>query len=282
MALFMQGQLFGGDMPLNTAWRLFSRVGCSITVAVLSACATKPEPRAVPLQRSLEIPVLNNVEWRPAISQGIYRYQNYSQLPDDGTRELPQPKASSNRRWKGWPDHAGSPTDHWLGALVLLPVTVIATTAAVGVVAVDAVAGGPKNRKEERESNYQKSGEFRELLTDGVVKVLNEAFVGSFKSSLGWTSPNLTAAPAAGTPALELHVSRIELLELSRGSRTLVVCATTWVLGGTQYRTFETCRQEPWETTLFSQSEDPAPFIAALTGAITRLGQATAKGVIRD
>jgi ADP-heptose:LPS heptosyltransferase len=55
-----------------------------------------------------------------------------------------------------------------------------------------------------------------------------------------------------------------------------------WVTGGTDYRRFDSCRQESWDAAFFSKDSDREAFLASLTAATTRLGQDMAKGVIKE
>ena len=280
------------------ASRLLVRVSCCIAIAALSACASKPEPRVVPLKRAMEIPISSSAEMRIFASQGTYRYQSYAALPEAGTREStpPAPRSAFRRHFGPPPLTAegfARDMERLFGPYVVIP----ALGVALVVGTVDAATGGPQNRKEERESNLQMTAPLQEFVLDAVVRQgLNDALAQGFKATLGWTRPNLTvpaplvdwSGPEAkwvhtvNLPAFEIFVTRIELLELSRSSRTLLLCAKTWVSGGTNLRVFDSCRQEPWDTAFFSKDSDREAFIGSLAAATTRLGEAMARDVIRE
>jgi len=274
-------------MPTSSARKLAICASYCVAVAAVSACATKPsalEPRIVPLVREIEIPVFI-VEGQPWIIVG-----DRNGVPEEGAREttnvLPQeqkkPKTASENMSEAL---AGS---KYLG-VVLAPVLV--------PLIIAARIGEAHERAELRRkavTNREKEEQLEQLLATPVTRRLGEALTDAFKTTLGWTRPNLTVRPqfvkwsgpeaeavhTVNLPALEVSIEQIQFVEPSEAQPMLVMCARASVVGGTEYRMFKACQQESWGALEFSTPGQQEALVEKLTGASRRLGQAMAKHVV--
>jgi hypothetical protein len=252
-------------------------VCCSVAISILSACASQPAPRVVPLERAMDIPVFVR-QGEPLIIAGAYRH-GQRDLPEEGTVETTDAK-STGRPWYA----ARSP-----GLAGAIENTALLVVLAAG--AVNAVAGGIS----ERTRDAQRAPQLTHLLSEEVASSLNDALGNAFKATVGWTRPNLTEPPqwvrwygpeaqavqTVNMPALVLELERVQILEPTVGAGALVICGSTSVVGGTVYRTFQTCSYEAWPSVQLSTADEREMFITNLAAASTRLGQAMAKGVLR-
>lgn len=267
-------------MPCYTASRISLLFSCGIAAALIAACATGPKFGVVPLKRTVELPEFIP-EARPRIVVGPLLVD----VPQEGTREASNAPRSSDRPMSRELGDALGGSNYFapLLAPVLVPM----------IIAAQINEAGARAEQKEFEATYgDRTRPLWELLSATVTRDLDEAVVDAFKAAVGWTSPNLTTeprwygedydGPTVAIPALVLRITSIQLTQLEKnaGSTTVVMCASTEVIGGAKYRRFETCRHEVWESARFSALEERQAFISKLTAASGRLGRAVAKDII--
>lgn len=263
-------------MPLDVGLRAFL---CSLLIAAAAGCATHP-----PLQRSKEIPISLASEPVRVVIQGTYPK---IKLPPEGTYDAETLKGKNGPAW--YYQCGGS-----LAAIICVPFVVVDVAAHVGFVAGEvAYRASHEVLREDPKSNAEKSEHLGQVLSDSVLKRLDETLADSFKGKVGWTQPTLNVAwpppdsseHAVNLPSIELGIDKIYLLEPITGTQRLVVCATAYAYP--TYRNKPTknfyrgCRYENLVgNAMYSKGGDATALIERLTNTTKKVGEDMAEVII--